>query len=207
MTEEEKKLQAKADKQDRRIQKLVTEKQDQEKKITEQDQRIGQLEREKQERDKIQKRIRGQVDKLAGSHRIDQMIQDGGGDTLAHVLNVGEQALLDYLIESFPDSVGQHRVALKTVPPALALLWYLYEIITMKKQTSLGKRVRIQAANVLGNLGFVYLAQTYWRDRGDHKQANRQLAQENVALDAKNQKLQDELMAITQRLKDAGLAP
>src|SRR5262245_43723387 len=98
MNEEEKKLQAKAEKQDKRIQKLVTEREDQQKKIAQQDQRIEKLETEKQEKDKLHKRIKGKADKLAGTHRVEQMIQDGGGDSLAQVVSAGEQALLDYMI-------------------------------------------------------------------------------------------------------------
>jgi hypothetical protein len=206
MNEEEKKLQAKAQQQDKRIKKLVTENQELADKVATQDEQIGKLQADGKEKEKLHKRIKGKADKYAGTHRVDQMVQDGAGSTIGQVLSAGEQALLDYLIETFPETAGAHKVAIKAIPPAAALIWYLYEIYSMKKQATLGKRVRMQAANVLGNLGFVYLAQTYWRDRGDGKQMNKQLAQENVSLDAKNQKLQEELASMNKRLKDAGLA-
>lgn len=205
MTEEEKKLLAQAKKQDDRIKKLTATAKDQASKIAQQDKQIEDMETDKKKQGGLAKRLKGKADQTVGSQRVDQAIMDVGGSSAAQVLNGGEQALLNYLIETFPDSVGQHKVAMKSLPPVLALLWYLVEIVTMKKQASLFKKGRMQAANVLGNLGFLHLAQTYWGDRDAAKQTSKALAQDNATLEAQRQKLAEELASARKKLQDAGI--
>ena len=203
MSEENTKM-AIVERQKQRLADLAKENKDQDTKLKAKDAELDKAEKEQQrmerEKAKLDKRIKH------SSGRAERLAVDGIGSTGAQLLNFGEQTLLDYLSSVFPKSFGTHQVLSKSVPPVLALVWYLLEIFTMGQQVKLGKQMRITAANILANLGFVHLGQAYWRDQDTKKATATQLGQSLEEIAAAKESLQEELDKAKALLKAKGIA-
>lgn len=203
MSEEDTK-QAIVERQKQRLADLTKENRDQDTKLKAKDAELEKAEKDQQrlekERAKLDKRMKH------SSGRAERLAVDGIGSTGAQILNFGEQALLDYLIATFPKSFGAHQVLSKSVPPLLGLIWYLVEVFTMGQQVKLGKQMRITAANILANLGFVQLGQAYWRDQDTKKTTAAQLGQSLEELSAAKDSLQEDLDKAKALLKAKGIA-
>ena len=142
---------------------------------------------------------------MIGGERANRLASDGVGSMAAQAINVGEQVLLDYLIKTFSKTVGPHQVMVKALPPVLALLWYLAEMVTMKGPPSLPKQMRLTAANMLSNLNFVYMAQAFWRDQEQRQAESIKVGQTLEARTASEQELSSELEKAKKLLKDRGI--
>lgn len=203
MSEADTKL-AISERQKQRMADLTKENRDQDTKLKAKDAELEKAEKEQQrmerEKAKLDKRVKH------SSGRAERLAVDGIGSTGAQLLNFGEQTLLDYLSAAFPKSFGTHQVLSKSVPPMLALTWYLVEIFTMGQQVKLGKQMRITAANILANLGFVHLGQAYWRDQDTKKATATQLGQSLEEISSAKESLQDELDKAKALLKAKGIA-
>lgn len=207
---EDEKVAAEKEKAERKIQKLagaVSEREQKielkDKELDEREQKIKRLEKENQG---LSKRVSGRVAQDKGL-KIEQMAVDGVGSIGGQLGSLGLQTLLDYMIEKFPDSIGKHAIVAKTIPPSLAGLWYLIELATLNKQAKLPKKMRLEAAKLLTNLGFVYLGQTYWRSQGEKKADAAQMGQDHASMAAKLDKVQEELQKAREQLKAAGIKP
>lgn len=203
MSEEETKL-AILEKQKQRMADLTKENREQDLKLKAKDVELEKAEKEQQklerERMKLDKRVKH------GAGRAERLAVDSIGSTGAQLLNFGEQALLDYLIAAFPKSLGAHQVLTKSAPPVMALVWYLLEIFTMGQQVKLGKQMRITAANILANLGFVHLGQSYWRDQATKNTDSIQMGQSLAATEASRDHFQEELNRAKALLKQKGIS-
>ena len=117
MSEEETKL-AILEKQKQRMADLTKENREQDLKLKAKDAELDKAEKEQQklerERMKLDKRVKH------GAGRAERLAVDSIGSTGAQLLNIGEQALLDYLIAAFPKSLGAHQVLTKSAPPVMA---------------------------------------------------------------------------------------
>ncbi len=177
-------------------------------KVDAKDQEIARLEAEKRQLEDQQKKKEGKLAKverkLEGSGRASRLAVDGLSSAGAQAVNLGEQALLDYLANTF-ESIGQHRVILKGIPTSLALLWYVVELWTMKDKPTLGKNIRLSLANVLGNLNLVYVGQAFADDWRSHKENNVQIGQANAELQARNELVEKDLERAKKLLADKGI--
>ena len=202
MSEEDTKM-ALMERQKQRLADLTKENRDQDLKIKARDAELDKAEKDQQklekEKAKLDKRMKH------GAGRVERLAVDSIGSTGAQLLNFGEQSLLNYLIAAFPKSFGTHQVLTKSVPPILALIWYLLEVITMGQQVKLGKQMRITAANILANLGFVHLGQSYWNEQNTRKATATQLGQSLEEVTAANSSLQEELEKAKALLKQKGI--
>lgn len=141
----------------------------------------------------------------SGSGRIGRATADGAGSTVSMTINAAQQGLLDYLIKKFPESFGKYQVIAKGFPPMVGLIWYLYEIMSMKRTVTWGKQMRFTASNTLANVGLVYLGQAYFRDRDDKRETSAKLGQGLEEVSATNEQLSKDLAKAKKLLKDKGV--
>jgi hypothetical protein len=201
--EETRKIVEKLDKRDRDLARLKQAHEEKAAKVAVQDRAIEKTEEEKKRAEKKAEKLEKQV--MVGNERSTRLASDGVGSLGAQTINLGEQALLDYLIKAFPKSFGNHQVVVKAVPPLLALVWYLGEVLTMKGAPSLPKQMRLTAANMLSNLNFVYMAQSFWRDQDQRKTESIKAGQSLEEITASQEHLTQELERAKKLLKDKGV--
>ena len=201
--EETRKIVEKLDKRDRDLVRLKQAHDEKVAKVAVQDKTIEKTEEDKKKAEKKAEKLEKQV--MVGHERATRLASDGVGAFGAQAINLGEQALLDYLIKAFPKSIGTHQVILKAVPPMMALVWYLAEMVSMKGAPSLPKQMRLTAANMLSNLNFVYMAQAFWRDQDQRKTENTKLGQSLEERSALQVHLNEELERAKKMLKEKGV--
>ena len=202
-TEETRKMVEKLDKRDKDLVKLRQANDEVVAKVAAQDKAIEKTEEEKKKAEKKAEKLEKMV--MIGGERANRLASDGVGSMAAQAINVGEQALLDYLIKTFSKTVGPHQVMAKALPPVLALLWYLAEIVTMKGPPSLPKQMRLTAANMLSNLNFVYMAQAFWRDQEQRTAESIQVGQSLEARTASERQLSSDLEQAKKLLREKGV--
>ena len=202
-SEETRKMVEKLDKRDKDLVRLRQANEEVVAKVAAQDKAIEKTEEEKKKAEKKSEKLEKMV--MIGGERANRLASDGVGSMAAQAINVGEQVLLDYLIKTFSKTVGPHQVMVKALPPVLALLWYLAEMVTMKKPPSLPKQMRLTAANMLSNLNFVYMAQAFWRDQEQRQAESIKVGQTLEARTASEQELSSELEKAKKLLKDRGI--
>ena len=201
--EETRKMVEKLDKRDRDLARLKQTHEEVAAKVAVQDRAIEKTEEEKKKAEKKAEKLEKRV--MVGSERATRLASDGMGSLGAQAINLGEQALLDYLIKAFPKSIGTHQVIVKALPPMMALVWYLTEMVTMRGAPSLPKQMRLTAANMLSNLNFVYMSQAFWRDQDQRKTENMKMGQSLEETAASQLHLQQELDRAKKLLKDKGV--
>jgi hypothetical protein len=202
-SEETRKMVEKLDKRDKDLVRLRQANEEVVAKVAAQDKAIEKTEEEKKKAEKKAEKLEKMV--MIGGERANRLASDGVGSMAAQAINVGEQVLLDYLIKTFSKTVGPHQVMVKALPPVLALLWYLAEMVTMKGPPSLPKQMRLTAANMLSNLNFVYMAQAFWRDQEQRQAESIKVGQTLEARTASEQELSSELEKAKKLLKDRGI--
>ena len=202
-SEETRKMVEKLDKRDKDLVRLRQANEEVVAKVAAQDKAIEKTEEEKKKAEKKAEKLEKMV--MIGGERANRLASDGVGSMAAQAINVGEQVLLDYLIKTFSKTVGPHQVMVKALPPVLALLWYLAEMVTMKGPPSLPKQMRLTAANMLSNLNFVYMAQAFWRDQEQRQAESIKVGQTLEARTASEQQLSSELEKAKKLLKDRGI--
>lgn len=202
-SEETRKMVEKLDKRDKDLVRLRQANEEVVAKVAAQDKAIEKTEEDKKKAEKKAEKLEKMV--MIGGERANRLASDGVGSMAAQAINVGEQVLLDYLIKTFSKTVGPHQVMVKALPPVLALLWYLAEMVTMKGPPSLPKQMRLTAANMLSNLNFVYMAQAFWRDQEQRQAESIKVGQTLEARTASEQELSSELEKAKKLLKDRGI--
>jgi len=130
--------------------------------------------------------------------------EDFAGDVAAHTLNEG----YNWIIRWYADSHKGGRVAqindfLQSVPQAvLGTLWYAFEMAKLKGQWPKGfKRVKLQSAHLLMNLGFSNLARVIRNriyDSRENSLAMQAALRESLAKQAETQ---NELTQLRSRLE------
>ena len=201
--DENRKIIDKLDKRDKALAQLRQAHQEKIDKVSAQDRELEKTEEDKKKAEKKAEKLEKKM--MLGSWRMARLASDGVGSLGAQTINLGEQALLDYLIEAFPKSVGQHQMLVKGLPPLLALLWYFIEIITLKGAGSVPKHMRLTAANLLSNLNLVHMAQAFRRDQAQKRSDQVKLGQSVEELTAAQEQLAQDLEKAKRMLKDKGV--
>ena len=201
--EENRKIIDKLDKRDKALATLRQAHQETSAKVAAQDRELEKTEEEKKKAEKKAEKLEKKM--MVGSWRLARLASDGVGSLGAQTLNLGEQAVLDYLIEAFPKTVGKHQVLVKGLPPLLALLWYFVEIITLRGPGSLPKHMRLTAANLLSNLNLVHMAQAFRRDQDQKRTDQAKLGQSVEELTAAQEQLAQDLEKAKRLLKEKGV--
>lgn len=131
---------------------------------------------------------------------------DLAGSLGAQTVSAMEEALLNYLIKTFPDQIGKYKVIVKAFPPLVALGWYLAEALTLKDgRVPFGKEMRLTASNVLSNLGFNSMVRAYLDDRKDLKTEGARLGQTLEEQKAMTEAAEAERDKLKKMLKDRGV--
>ena len=201
--EETRKMVEKLDKRDKVLAQLRQAHKETNDKVTVKELALEKTEEDKKKAEKKAEKLEKKM--MVGSWRAARLATDGVGSLGAQTLNLGQQALLDYLIEAFPKTVGKHQVLIKGLPPVMALLWYFVEIITLKGAGSVPKHMRLTAANILSNLNFVHMAQAFRRDQGQKQSEQARLGQSVEELTAAQEQLGQDLEKAKRMLKDKGI--
>ena len=201
--EESRKIIEKLDKRDKALAQLRQAHQEKAAKVAAQDRELEKTEEDKKKAEKKAEKLEKKM--MVGSWRMARLATDGVGSLGAQTINLGEQAVLDYLIEAFPKTVGKHQVLVKGLPPLFALLWYFVEIITLRGPGSMPKHMRLTAANLLSNLNLVHMAQAFRRDQDQKRTDQAKLGQSVEELTAAQEQLAQDLEKAKRMLKEKGV--
>lgn len=198
-TTEAEKMQAMMKRSDKRIEKMALQNE-------ELGGKVKTLDKQLDAKDKENKTLRKQVGgKLKENKELKYRAAgtDLAGSALAQTSTFFINWGIDAIADKYPDGFfSDHRLMLQSVPHSiLGTLWYLAELVTMKKQTSVPKQIRMEAAKLFSNLGYWNLSQAI-RNRGkENKKSINEKDQAIGVLAARNQSLEQDVQKLRQQLQ------